>query len=124
MFSKEIGIDFNRLEQKAIGGSLDAIRVIIALNFDGGASDVMSAIRPKILAECPTEEVARALENYSPEFRAKIITEIREELQFPNGDEEAVKAAFDQAFEHLITKEENSKEQNKPDQATPRKPSD
>src|SRR5207237_9002394 len=76
-----IGINYDKLEHAALKGRGDALAVIVALHFEGGAADMWTDIKPTILLRVPPEEATEALMTLAPKERKLLFTAMWESFQ-------------------------------------------
>ena len=104
MACEAIGIDYDKLEHAALKGKGDALDVIVALHFDGGAADVWFDTKPRLLIRVPPEEATEALMKLAPKERKALITAMWESFRFhsSSNDSSTVEATFRQRYKQLI----------------------
>ena len=72
--AERIGINYDRLEAAARRGRPEAVRVVLALRFDGGGGEMFQEHRrPQLLRGLPDDVLADALAELSPPLRREII---------------------------------------------------
>lgn len=106
MAASAIGINYAHLERMALGGDHDALAVIVALTFDGGAGEMMTEWKTTILVRSPVDEVVEVLKIYSPEFLTKLIEQMKKGFLILNGDKKSVRDEFDRRFGRLTSNQE------------------
>jgi hypothetical protein len=109
MAANALGINYGHLERMALGGNHDALAVIVALTFDGGAGEIMADLKTTILVRSPVNEVVEVLKIYSPEFRAKLLEQMKKDFLWLNGDNKAMSDEFDLRYSRLTGKKEAEK---------------
>lgn len=102
--ASRLGMDYQRLMRRALEGSRDAVAVIVALHFDGGAADSFIGEKTSILVQAPAKIVADVLEDYSLHFRTGLIEQMREDFLFDHGDKPETRQQFEKSFGHLLAK--------------------
>lgn len=95
--AEPIGIDYTGLEAAVLEGNPEALRVFLALLFDGGGGEIFQdEWRPRTLRLVSDEDLHNGLSIFSPEHRKQIVASMISGL---TGTElEALKHRFPKSF--------------------------
>ena len=97
MQAEPIGIDYKRLSAAARKGNPEAVRVILALRFDGGGGEMFQDDwRPRILRSLSDDLLSAALSDLSPSYRREIVASMTANIRGP--ELEALKRRFTKSF--------------------------
>jgi hypothetical protein len=101
--AEPIGINYERLSAAAREGNPEAVRVILALRFDGGGGEMFQADwRPRILRALSDDILADALSDLSRSLRREIVASM---ITGISGTElEPLKRRFTKSFANPTSK--------------------